>query len=128
AGAVPAALLDAAHRDPGLRAGGEEDRDVGDPVVRGAEALLAFVEEDRAIARVLDGEVVDRCPALELGDRDLAVGRRERGGVEGGGGPVEGVDGEGSGRGGLADTDRLGEVIGEGRRDVGKGVHGTYVA
>ena len=44
-GAVPAALLDAGDGDRQLRAGADEHRDVEDPVLLGADELLAVVEQ-----------------------------------------------------------------------------------
>ena len=83
---VPAARLDAADRHLQHRAGRHEGRDVEGSVLLGAEHLLALVEQDRHIERVVHDQVVDARPSVELlhrrapldglGERDIAHRRR----------------------------------------------------
>ncbi len=114
--ALPAAGLDAAHRDAQLGAGGDQHRDVEGAVLLGAEHLLALVEEDGAAGRVLDQQVVDRRSASELADaKAVGDGLGEGEVVLARLGPEEREDGERAGDVGLADAKRLGEQAREGR-------------
>ena len=71
-GAVPAALLDAGDGDRQLRAGADEHRDVEDPVLLGADELLAVVEQHGLVERVDDGELGHRAGVGGLADREAA--------------------------------------------------------
>ena len=73
--AVPAALLDARDGDRQLRAGADEHGDVEDPVLLGADELLAVVEQHGHVERVDDRELGHRAGVRGLADREAA---RER--------------------------------------------------
>ena len=89
--AVPAPLLDAAHGHAHARAGADEDRDVERAVLLRAEHLLALVDEQRQVGRVLDDQVVDGRALVELLDEGAeAGGGREGAVVERGSGPRTG--------------------------------------
>ena len=72
AGAVPAAVLDAAHRHAHARPGADEDRHVERPVLLRAEDLLALVQEHVGVGRVEHDEVVHRRALVELLDEEAA--------------------------------------------------------
>ena len=71
-GAVPAALLDAGDGDRQLRAGADEHGDVEDPVLLGADELLAVVEQHGLVERVDDRELGHRAGVGGLADREAA--------------------------------------------------------
>ena len=76
---VPAASLDAADRHLKRGRGGHEHRNVERAVLLGAEHLLALVEQDREIERVVDDQVVDARATAELLDGRASLhGLRER--------------------------------------------------
>ena len=109
---VPAASLDAADRHLQHGRGGHEHRDVEGSVLLGAEHLLALVEQDRDIERVVDDQVVDaraaaellhgRAPLYGLGERHVSHRRRAIGDQR--------EHGERSNDGRLGDGDLGGEV------------------
>ena len=93
--AVPAALLDAADRDPDLGAGGDEDVAVHRTVLLGADDLLALVEQERPVGRVADEQPVDGGALVELLDeRAVLDGIGERAVLEQRRGAEDREDGE----------------------------------
>ena len=129
--AVPAPLLDAAHRDPGLLAGRDQDGHVERAVLLGAEDLLALVEEEGKRRGVVDDEVADGRAALELGDgRAVVAPVGERGVLEARLGSEDREDGEGAGDVGLAEAELAGEEVAQGAGRWGMcilGCHGHEV-
>ena len=83
---VPAPGLDTADRHLQHRVGRDQRRDVERSVLLRPEHLLALVEQDRDLERVVDDQVVHARPAVELldarasldglGERDVAHRRR----------------------------------------------------
>ena len=69
-GAVPTPLLDAGDGDRHFRAGTDEDGDVEDPVLLGADELLAVVEQHGFVERVDDRELGHRTGIRGLADRE----------------------------------------------------------
>ncbi len=113
--AIPAAVLDTADRHPDVGASAHEDRHVEGAVLLGAEHLLALVEQDRLVGRVEHVEVVDgrepldlldgHAPGAALSERDVLEHRVR---------PVHGEDGQWTVHVGIADAQRLGEMVVEG--------------
>ena len=83
---VPPSRLDTADRHLQHRVGCDERRDVERSVLLRAEHLLALVEQDRHVERVVHDQIVHARPAVELlhgralldglGERDVAHRRR----------------------------------------------------
>jgi hypothetical protein len=65
---LPAAGLDAARGKRQLRACGHERRPLEHPVLLGADELLALVEEDELVERVVQRELLDDALLADLGD------------------------------------------------------------
>ena len=72
---APAALLDARDGDPRLRPAADEHGHVEDAVLLRADELLAVVEQDVGVERVVDRELGHRAGRVDLGDREA---ERER--------------------------------------------------
>ena len=102
---VPAPLLYAAHRDPGLALGRDQHGHVERPVLLRAEHLLALEQEEGERRGVVDDEIADGRAALELGDRRaLAAALGKRDVLEARLGAEDREDGEGAGDVGVAET------------------------
>ena len=71
---IPAPLLDAADRNEDPLAGGHEHGRVEGAVLLGAEHLLALVDEQRKVGRVLDAEPGHDRAALDLLDEGAELG------------------------------------------------------